>query len=337
MTKEKKYLPLTFGQLSKRGGYRLQVLDNKIEEQTLFTTIDGSEISLKYISSSYSTYFQNSDIDGLKEVGGYHINNHPFFTYYTSSYTFNHLVKTPEFGGKGAGSGTIVEDHNLFLLKKEILRIKQEYNIDEIKVILNGKCYLISDAETQAGMPKADFYLINREGQPQIFISHKKAGIKGASASDFIRWSGYTMYKDHPEVQTFNNALIQIIQDNKWDGLPRSHRFIAPIKDELLIQKLIYGLNFGKEHSKDNVHIITQGKIGFQKTNHNEYELYSEHTIVTPNVPKDDYHPYLTSSYRGDRIMFGIKNNEAIVMTKAISHNSSNIYHLDNDKFIKIK
>tara|TARA_R110000851_G_scaffold274975_1_gene427542 strand:- start:1529 stop:2536 length:1008 start_codon:yes stop_codon:yes gene_type:complete len=333
---ENSYLPLTFYQLSKRGGYRLQVLDSKIEEKTYFTTVDNSEIDLDYVSASYSSYFANSDIGIIKEIGGRSINKFPFFSHYTCSYSFNDLVKTPEFGGKGKGAGTIVEDHNLFLLKKEIHKIKQETNSNYINVVLGGKKYIISEAETQQGMPKADFYLKHND-IPQIYISHKKAGHKGPSANDFIRWSGYTMYKEHNEVSEFNEALVKFVVDNKLDGLPRKTRFIKPIDDSLLIQKLIYGHNFGKEHCKDNIHVIMQGKIQFIKVNNNEYELVSEHTLIPPNIPQDDYYPYLTSSYRGDRKMFGILNNEAIVMTKHTAHGASNIYQWSDGKFIKIK
>ena len=35
--------------------------------------------------------------------------------------------------------------------------------------------------------------------------------------------------------------------------------------------------------------------------------------------------------------MFGIKNNEAIVMTKAQSGRSSNVYELQNEKFVKVR
>ena len=55
------------------------------------------------------------------------------------------------------------------------------------------------------------------------------------------------------------------------------------------------------------------------------------------NLPEGEYQPYLTSSYRADREMFGIPNNEAIVMTKVIANASSNVYELKDGEFVKIK
>ena len=207
MLEKNSYVKLTWQQLIKRGGYRLQVLHQKIIDKTPFTVANGSEIILEY-HNSYGDLFANANIDGLKKLAGSRINSFPFFSQGNGRYlSFEHLLKTPEFGGKGKGSGTAVEDHNLMLLKQKINSIKKETQTDEITVILDNKKYKVSGAESQYGVPKADFYLTDKNGDPLVYISHKKAGHKGARATDFIRWSGYTMYKNHPEVKTFNTSL----------------------------------------------------------------------------------------------------------------------------------
>ena len=186
-------------------------------------------------------------------------------------------------------------------------------------------------------MPKSDFNLTNEEGKPIVFISHKKAGGKGASAKDFIRWSGYTMYAENPEVVAFNNAIKKFLIDNNLDGLPNKTRFIAPIKDNKLTQALIYGPEFGGAFSKDNVNIIIQGEVSFEPQADGTYLLTGEHVLTPPQVPTGEYAPYLTAAYRGDRQMFGILNNEAIAMTKGVAYNASNIYELQNGEFNKVK
>ena len=146
------------------------------------------------------------------------------------------------------------------------------------------------------------------------------------------------MYKDHPEVKTFNEALAKWVdKNNPGEGLPNKSRFISRIKDKELIQKLIYGPKFGEGFSKDNVSIILQGKIDLNPKGNNTYELTSQHDEIPPSIPEGEYYPYLTSAYRADREMFGIKNNEAIVMTKAQSNKSSNVYELQNGEFIKTR
>jgi hypothetical protein len=329
---------LTFSELKKRGGPRLKKLDSFIKGSKPFTNTNGEEVILTYSDDTYSDLFANADTGGLKTLGKSSINNFPFFKDpQGKDYSFSMLLKTPDFGGNGVGSGTKVEDENLYLLKEKLHQlIDSEGGVIKVKIDRQAT-YTVAGAETQAGMPKSDFNLINEEGTPVVFISHKKAGGKGASAKDFIRWSGYTMYAENPEVVSFNNAIKKFLIDNNLDGLPNKTRFISPVKDSKLIQKLIYGPNFGEAFSKDNANIIIQGEISLEPQADGTYLLTGEHVLTSPQIPTGEYVPYLTAAYRGDRQMFGILNNEAIVMTKAVAHAASNIYELQNGKFNKVK
>jgi len=262
------------------------------------------------------------DGDKIKELSKGSINIFPFFKNNEGEeFGIADILKDSSFGGRGKGSGTAVEDHNLKLLNNEIIKAMEENDNKPITVVFNGESYEnITGVVLQAGFPKADFYLINSGGHPQMFISHKKAGAKGPAANDFIRWSGYIMYADNPEVKEFNNALESFLVENDLDGLPNKTRFISPIKDKELIRKLIYGPKYGEKTGPDNVDVIFQGKIFLTQKSPGTYEISSEHTEIPPSIPEGEYYPYMTSSYRGDRMMFGIKNNEAIVMTKSVSY-----------------
>lgn len=332
---DKGYRILKFSELIKRGAPRLVILYDKIKaNQPLFTS-DGTETLLKFSSEEYAELFKNRDVKGIRDVSSNKPNSFPFFVNKEGkAITLNDLLKTPEFGGRGAGSGTVVEDENLYILKK---KLKDLITVEggSIQVEVGGKVYEVSSAETQRGGPKSDFNLLDSKNKPVIFISHKKAGGKGPDAGDFIRWSGYTMYRDHPEVKKFNEELIRFLETNELDGLPRATRFVSAIEDDELVRKLIYGPKYGEEFSKDNVTIIIQGEVEFENIGENRYRLTGEHTLLPPSIPSGEYTPYLTAGYRGDRAMFGIKNNEAIAMTKAIAFRSSNVYELKNGKFIK--
>lgn len=332
------FRPLGFSELKKRGGPRLKKLNSFIQNKKPLTNSQGEEVILTYNDNTYADLFANADIEGIKQIGGSSINNFPFFKDEKGNdYSFSMLLKTPDFGGKGKGSGTVVEDENLYLLKEKLNQLINSEG-GAIKVKIAGQpVQVIAGAETQAGVPKSDFNLTDEEGKPVIFISHKKAGGKGASADDFIRWSGYTMYADHPEVQEFNNAIRKWLSENDLEGLPNKTRFISPIQDKKLIQELIYGPEFGGPFSKENVNIIIQGEVKFDPQSDGTYLLTGEHVLTPPQVPTGDYTPYLTAAYRGDRKMFGIPNNEAIAMTKAVAYRSSNVYELKNEEFVKVR
>ena len=338
--KEADFKALTFFDLAKRGGFRFQILADKIKNGSAFELVGSESTPLQFINPDHADIFASGDSTEIKKLSPTKSNQFKFFKDDAGKeYSIEDLQKNKEFGGRGKGSGTVVEDYNLKLLKDQISKLKEENGDKSINVVVGGKTYSdIVTAESQFGTPKSDFNLIDSKGNPVVFISHKKAGGKGASANDFIRWSGYTMYKDHPEVKTFNEALAKWVdKNNPGEGLPNKSRFISRIKDKELIQKLIYGPKFDEGFSKDNVSIILQGKIDLNPKGNNTYELTSQHDEIPPSIPEGEYYPYLTSAYRADREMFGIKNNEAIVMTKAQSNKSSNVYELQNGEFIKTR
>jgi hypothetical protein len=330
---------LTFYDLKKRGGPRFGVIADKIENNSPFELVGGESTPLQFINPSHLEIFASTDAEAIKNLAkGTNVNTFKFFKDDANNqYSISDLLKNQEFGGKGKGSGTVVEDANLMMLNKLITKLVEE-NGGPIDVEVNGEIYKeIVGAKSQFGTPKSDFNLVDTNENPVVFISHKKAGGKGPSGRDFIRWSGYTMYKDHPEVKRFNQSLEKFLKDNNLEGLPKQSRFISPIEDDNLIQKLIYGPKFGEKYSKDNVNIILQGKISLSPKGDGVYKLEAEHVESPPSIPQGDYEPYLTSAYRGDYKMFDIPNNEAIVMPKATAFSSSNVYQLKGDKFEKIK
>jgi len=350
------YNPLTFYDLRKRGGFRFKIIADKIKNKEPFSLVQGSPTILTFIDPQYEVAFSSANDSQIKSFANKNINLFNFFEdAQGEEYAIADLLKDKDFGGKGTGSGTVVEDYNLKLLNDKIEVLKQKDGTSSISVIVNGTKYDgIIGAKTQKGTPKADFYLVRLKNEqqndeelaisdenldPVVWISHKKAGGAGPSADDFIRWSGYTMYAEDPEVVAFNTALENFLQKNNLPGVPNKTRFIAPIKNQELIRKLMYGPDYGGKYSKDNVNIILQGEIFLEPKGPNTYELSAEHVLTPPNIPnKDsDYYPYLTSSYRADREMFGIPNNEAIAMTKAVATRSSNVYELNKQgQFVKI-
>jgi len=332
---------LTFYDLKKRGGPRFTLLADKIESNEPFNLVNGEATPLKFINPNHSEVFRSQDADEIRKLAmGQAINIFPFFIDDSGSkYSISDLLKDEYFGGRGKGAGTRVEDINLILLNNLIKEKIKENEDQPISIEVNGKTYEdIIGAKTQPGVPKSDFNLIDIENNPVVFISHKKAGGAQADAGDFIRWGGYTQYADHPEVKEFNNALRNFLQKNNLQQLPLKSRFVSRIKDKELIRKLIYGPKYGsEEHSKDNINAILQGIINLVPLEEGLYQLTAQKTFFPPEMPEGEYTPYLASSYRADRNMFGIPTNEAIVMTEKTVSKSSNIYNLENGKFVKIK
>lgn len=333
------YNPLKFNDLTKPGREIRSIrIAQKINNQEPFSLVDGSIKILEFIDSSYYNLFLNNKFKELKEISNKHPNTYAFFRDKTGNpIGINDLLKTHEFGGKGKGFGTRVEDEHLLLTRHELENIIKENNNQPITLIVGGNVYKnIMYVETQKGFPKADFNFLDLNKKPIVFISHKKAG-SPASAKDFVRWSGYNHFQNHPEVKLFLNNIKKHLENNQLDSLQPKMSFAHQIKDINLIQGLVYGKDFGQEFGPDNVNIIIQGKLIFEKISDGIYNLKGEHFLLNGQIPKLDYYPYLSAHYRSDRRMFGIECLEAIAMTKHQIYSRKNPYLLKNNRFVKAK
>ena len=136
------------------------------------------------------------------------------------------LKKTDEFGGKGAGSSTAVEDGQLKALNRQIKAAGAP-----ISIKVGGKTFKILKAETTFGTPKSDFHLVDVNGKPVVWISHKK----GKGPRDFNQWGGVTnpALKDHPEILKF----VKDMQKKFGKKIPNKTNARRKIKDKKLRMK----------------------------------------------------------------------------------------------------
>lgn len=336
--KDIKFNTLNFAEVTKPGRNRLPKIAKKIDSKSPFDLADGSQRTLVFTDDKFKDLFEDQNFEELKNIAGTKINKYPFFKdNKDNQFCLSDLLKTAEFGGKGQGSGTVVEDENLGLADVKLQKIIEENGSKPVDIKVGNKIYKnISSVKTQKGFPKSDFNLYNDSGEPIIFISHKKSG-KTPSAKDFIRWSGFTEYASNPEVTEFVNSLKTYLKENNLERLPNATAFVKRIEDENLINKLVYGKNYGSSFGPDNVQIIIQGEVKFDKIKDGLYKLDGDHVLLNGEVPDGDYHPYFAAKYRSDRSMFGIPSNESIVMTKPNAFMVSNVYELKDEKWVKVR
>ena len=112
---------LSFGDLKKRGGPRFKILADKIKNGIPFSLTNGESTPLQFINPEHMAVFNSADETAIKNLATGNINLFPFFKDDAGNeYSFSDLLKDATFGGKGAGSGTKVEDYNLQILVDEI-------------------------------------------------------------------------------------------------------------------------------------------------------------------------------------------------------------------------
>jgi hypothetical protein len=116
-------------------------------------------------------------------------------------------------------------------------------------------------ARTFKGTPKADFSMINSRGQEVAYISHKDAG--GAKAyQQYVSLTGKNKdgINDHPIVQDFLRQIVARHEDitKKRQRLKRTIPFTKEGIE--LMNRAVYGMDYGKAFSKEHCNFIGQGK-----------------------------------------------------------------------------
>jgi len=310
------YNPLKFYDLQKYGGPRLETLASKIQKGEPFDMVGGEQVVLLFNKPKYKSLFVNKDIEGLKALTKSNINSFPFFVDKNGkNYSIGDLLKTSDFGGKGGGSGTRVEDIALSNVDAKL----RELGTIDVKLSENGKVYKnIVGATTVNGTPKADF-TFNTESGPVIFISHKD----GSKPKDFQQYSGFQGLSDYPEVKSFVDAVRQATGGELKSG----DSFRRKIKDNSIKLKAVYGLDQSVgNYGVNNCQVILQGPINLKLDNADDaYLIDANHKVINPNLPVGDYEPYMYVTFRSDRNNEGIKNARFGTYPEAYKRNATEI------------
>lgn len=225
------------------------------------------------------------------------------------------LVKTPEFGGKVAGSSLSAESRAMEAMKLAIeLAIKENKGSITVKV-KNTNVSDVVGVEKTSGTPKSDFHLFNSEGKPVIWISHKD----GRSAKDFQQWGGISE-RTEPEInrcaetQKFIDDLRKSYPNGVGTepGQPKS--LYRKIKDSEIKFMAMYGNNFSTGNlGIQNVSVLLQGPPGLKKSGRS-YEFTANHIHYNgETVDNTEFEPVFMAIYKGDRSDAGIKGTRIVI------------------------
>jgi len=218
-------------------------------------------------------------------------------------------------------------------LNNQIESIKKELGKSSIKIkIKEGLVYdSIKGAVNQPGtQPKSDFNLVDLEGNPKIFISHKKSG--GVKA--FPRWGSfqYLYNRGEKEVMNFIQNIHSFISKNESSGNKLSYAsidensneivfsngaaFAQKISNDNLKAKLVFGEEYGSENfGINNIQLVIQGKVSLKNIKDDLYEFdksQADKIFINGDIPSGEYEPVLHAQYRGSYNELGIKNGETM-------------------------
>lgn len=176
-----------------------------------------------------------------------------------------------------------------------------------VTIVLPHKEVSVTGVSKVAGNAKADFSLIDEEGKPVVFISHKN----GTKASDFQQYSGLTEpeIRENPIVKDFIKDVKELVGDkiNPGSSIVREITNVDAAKDLMVLS--IYGTdsNTSDEHGTNKCDILAQGMLGVVPTQNGRYSLTCTGSLhYYPEIPAGKHTPALAIVYKGDRSNFGI-------------------------------
>jgi len=280
--------------------FRVEVFIQKYETNDPFTLVSGKKVALVKDNNVIKALKEQKAVAGLNLLG---VDG--------NTYKFKDLLKSGEFGGKGAGGSTIKEDRELTSLRDQLETIKKEIKSVTVPIKIGNTIYHAEGAESTPGTPKSDFHLLDKDGKEIVWISHKD----GSRPGDFQQWGGISLRKEpkifkHPETQKFINDLKEMYPD----GLPRATSLYRKIEDKNLKMLSVYGNEYGGRLSRQNCTILIQGPVKLVKKN-KEYVFESNHIHINgESVDSGGFEPVFMAIYKGDRSDAGVKGTRIVIM-----------------------
>jgi hypothetical protein len=199
------------------------------------------------------------------------------------------VTKTPELGGRGKGyqRGTEIESTEVSNVQKQI-----DANNTGNGISIEGAGNGIFGIKKVEGSQKADFKLVDKEGNPIAYIQHK--------SPQHQQMSGIARepYSSFPEVQAFTQRVYKTVMSSK------DKRLVTPewsaIENDELKALAIYG---NPDQGPKGVQFYIIGNIELKSLGDGKFKLTSTdgHVFTGGQIPEGNEAPTLVATYRAGR------------------------------------
>lgn len=283
------YNILKHSDLTKRGGFRIDVFCDMIKDGEEFTTTKGLVLLDKSQYDEVKAKLQGKGVT-MRLTGKKVPGNKPITLNYPKDF-----LKTPEFGGKGAGFTTRAEDRELGVLRKGLQAAMEKEKDGALVMKVGGRIVTVSDVVTTPGVPKSDFHLVDMNGEAVAWLSHKD----GRKPTDFQQYGGLSdkVFSNNKEVKAFMDDLAEKFPD----GLPPKTSVYRTVKDKNIVNQSVWGVDYGGARGKNNVDEFHQGPMKVVKKG-KYYQIQSNHFGSNGEPLKGNgYEPIYLARYTSDR------------------------------------
>lgn len=287
--------PLSISDLKKDQNRVLAFID-KVKKGEVFATVNNGEVIIPKDQLNLVEFFMTVD-NGYPKSG----TSTPVKTNKGELTIPKDFLKTGEFGGRGAGSGTSAETMamNYFNdnLNKKLTQLKRSF----LNLSINGrtvKCAAMvkTEGKYQGREPKSDMTIVDHKGNPVAFISHKA----GRSAKDYQQYGGlsYAQYQNNSDIQSFMDDVIEATGGELSTG----QSYYRPIKDNKLIREAMYGPEYSRRvASISNVDEFHLGNMDLRGSGRGPYTIESVHKGTNGEIPKGEFTAVFFARFQGSR------------------------------------
>lgn len=313
---EMAFKKLTAGELLKPGREgRGDTIIRKITDGDPFLLMTGKTVKMKNdpdqikairkaLDDRDNTFLNNIELTG---VDG-------------KTYKLNQIAKSPEFGGKGAGSGTRAEDEALSAFKKELQAVFDKETVPYIYIKIGKRTEKVASIESTPGTPKSDFHMMDETGKEVFWLSHKK----GNKANDFQQYGGMPELKNEKsqDMQRFVDDVKKELELLGASKFPMKTAFARKVNDRNIQLKSLYGKGFktGGADSRQNIDVLFQGPMKLKKVGNKAgipvYTILSNHTELHGTAPKGDYETWYYVRPEQAKNQFGIQGARFFIVAK---------------------
>lgn len=214
------------------------------------------------------------------------------------------FLKTGEFGGRGAGSGTNAETMAMNHFNENLNKILAREGVPQIKLRINGRTVMCAamvktEGKYQGYEPKSDMTIIDDKGRPTAYISHKA----GRSAKDYQQYGGLSdkalppKFRNNKAVKSFMGSVLK----QRPDGLKSGDSFYRVLTDQQLVRMMMYGPEYGRKPSISNVDEFHLGNMELKGRGEGPYTIESTHKGTNGDIPTGDFQAVLFIRYQARR------------------------------------
>ena len=267
----------------------------KVKKGDVFATVKG-EVTIPKDQLNLVTLFMTID-NGFPKAGS----STPVKTNRGEMIIPKDFLKTGEFGGRGAGSGTSAETMAMNYFNDNLNKILARQKRSYINLRINGrtvKCAAMvkTEGKYQGREPKSDMTIVDHKGKPVAFISHKA----GRSAKDYQQYGGlsYSQYSGNKDIQAFMDTVSEVTGGTLSTG----QSYYRPIKDNKLIREAMYGPEYSRRlPSISNVDEFHLGNMDLRGSGNGPYTIESVHKGTNGELPRGEFQAVFFARFQGSR------------------------------------